>query len=200
MTFRAPRPAGWPDGPDFKGRDDAPVFYHHKRVEFDGGPGKDVRLKVSLEPTDLLEIAGTVLDDDGHPVGGAKVYLFTGDAKEETWLRTVHPDFTSSFKGDVSPDVVLSRTQTDKNGRWRFWTVRETGVGMPRGGPKTDWKSYCIGVEGPLKRHHKLVRGVTVPDDTLRCELTVRPDVAADEEKKARDGIDPFPAGAKEGR
>lgn len=173
VQFNAPRPRG----PGYGGigyyhidrRDTAPQFFHHKRLHLNPKTNGDIYLKVVLEPAELLEITGTVVDTDADPVPDANVYLLTGDAKEQTWLKTVNPPIFGEYE---THGILLATTCTNKNGKWRFWTVRENRS-LSMGSRKTDWSKYCIGVLVSNERD-VLVRNVVVPEEKIRKELTIR--------------------------
>lgn len=180
VTFRAPRPQrrgyyGTTKSFDIKyytvkGRDTAPQFFHHRRLDFVPKPVGQVRLNVVLEPTQLLELTGMVVDDRGDTIQGAKVHLFTGDARPETWLKTLNPVMTRGILPVY--DTVLNGTRTGNDGRWKFWTVREKGPGNPIGGWRADWTKYCVGVQAP-GGGSKLVRNIVVPKGRPRRQLTI---------------------------
>ena len=182
VTFRAPRPQrgelSWMtysfDSKYYpvKGREGAPQFFHHRRLSFQPDPKGEINLKVGLQPTQLLEFTGTVVDGNGQPSPDAQVHLFTGDANPETWLQTLHPPPGGDREGVPTPrNTVLNATRTDARGRWQFWAVRERGDAMVRGGLDTDWATHCIGVQAPGGRS-KLVRNIVVPKGQPRVELT----------------------------
>lgn len=178
VTFRAPRPktgTGISYGYDavaIESRENAPRFFFHRMVEVPPEPKDKVHLDVVLQPTDLLEIVGTVLDASGGPVSSAQVHLLTGEASPETWLDVVRPLRGNSLF--LAPRAtLLDSTRTDDAGRFRFWTVRENGEATPMGGRNTDWASYCVGVESSTAES-KLVRGIAVPEGAERREVTIR--------------------------
>lgn len=173
VQFNAPRPRT----PKYGGfgyyridrRDTAPQFFHHKRLHLKPKTYGNIDLKVVLEPAQLLEITGLVVDTDDNPVPDANVHLLTGDAKEQTWLKTVNPPIFGEYE---THGVLLATTETNKNGKWRFWTVRENRLLM-MGYQKTDWSKYCIGVFVSNERN-VLVRNVVVPEQRLHQELKIR--------------------------
>ncbi len=173
VQFNAPRPRT----PKYGGfgyyridrRDTAPQFFHHKRLHLKPKTYGNIDLKVVLEPAQLLEITGTVVDTNGEPVPDANVHLLTGDAKEQTWLKTVNPPIFGEYE---THGTLLATTETNKNGEWRFWTVREKPP-VRMGDQKTDWSKYCIGVLVSNERN-VLVRNVVVPEQRLHQELTIR--------------------------
>ncbi|MFB3893675.1 MAG: hypothetical protein ACE15C_16805 [Phycisphaerae bacterium] len=79
--------------------------------------------------------------------------------------------------------TTLGNTQTDKDGRWVIWTVRENGVASPVGGHDTDWVRFCIGVRPPRDGGRGvdpglLVRNTAIPDGRTSVEIPVRLDAA----------------------
>jgi protocatechuate 3,4-dioxygenase beta subunit len=177
VEFRAPRPqrgelCNWMYPFDsalyaVDQRETAPKFFTHKNVELEPQSAEQINLNVVLQPAKLLEITGTVIDPEGKAVQGAKVYLLTGDANEASWLEVVDPQPTGNIKRIMG--TKLAGTLADENGRWRFWTVQETGP-VYMGSRDTDWTKYCIGVQGP-DGLNRLVRDIVVPEDEDRRQL-----------------------------
>lgn len=183
VTFTAPRPgadfrSGWimypasrdgapdtqPAGPP-AGRD----WYRDRTVPFDVAPGRrDVGLDVALEPTDVVTVAGRAVDAGGEPVPGAAVYLFAGDAGDETWVEMVRPRLGG---GSIMThtDKMLTGGRADKAGRFRLFTLRSDA------GAEADGAAYSVGVladgHGP-----RLVKGVVVAAGQAELELTVSVD------------------------
>ncbi len=174
ITLRAPRPSSGPWRQyKVKTLEKAPPFYLHRRLAVQLQPGKGRDLEITLKATPLQRISGTVVSGEGKPVAGAKVHLFTGDANEQSWSRTVRPDpVVIDSRMIVIRDTVICGTRTGPDGRWAIWTVREDGVGSPIGGRRTDWTRYCVGVLGPGNRN-LLVRDVVVPEGANRIELLI---------------------------
>lgn len=171
ITLRVPRPSSGPWRQyKVKTLEKAPPFYLHRRLTLRLKPGKEHDLKLSLQPTQLLKISGRVVGAGGRPVADAPVLLLTGDAGEKTWLDILHPKIMGST--ELRHDTAIDSTRTDKDGRWTFWTVREDGGGSPFGGRETDWKRYCVGVEGP-KGKSLLVRDVVVPEGDNCTEFLI---------------------------
>ena len=174
ITFRSPRPNyGQWKRYEVKAIQGAPTFYLHQGLSVKLQPGEDQDLKITLKPTPLQRISGTVVDGTGRPVAGADVNLLTGDANEQTWIRTVRPQFRGGGSIDYSPrTTVIGGARTGPDGRWTIWTVREDGVGWPSGGNRTDWTRYCVGVLGPGNKN-LLVRDVVVPEGDSSVDLLV---------------------------
>jgi hypothetical protein len=166
LWVRGARPAAgavpvWgldPTWVEVKDRATAPAFYAHTFVPLPLMAG-DMPVKVALKRAELVEIGGVVKDGAGGVVAGAKVFVFTGDAKEETWVNTAVPKITGSFR--MVEDTLVATATTDREGRWRVWNVRGGERGSPRGMGKEDWDSYAVGVVAP-DQQHAFVKGVAV--------------------------------------
>ncbi len=182
ITYRAPRPGrgdAWGTTYSFDSkyyevtsRAKAPQFYDHRQLMPVLSQGRGAAIKVVLQPTRLLEITGRVVDAKDAPVADARVVLFTGDATLKAWRRRIDSWKRSTL--DIGPGVTsIGGAQTDKEGRWRFWTVRENGVATPIGGRRTDWTRFCVGVRIMKTNQLHLVRDIVVPKDNPRRELTI---------------------------
>jgi protocatechuate 3,4-dioxygenase beta subunit len=192
VTFMPPRPyrllgllGGVPEAAQ-KPDETEPQYYQYKRVKLEPKPGNDVNLAVTLESAQLLELTGTILDSQQRPVSGAKVYLFTGDATDATWLTAVPSFRDTGSRGEYFISAtLLNSAVADEHGHFKFLAVREKGEGMPMGGPNTDWKKYCVGVRSADSKRGKLVREVVVPEDKNQLDLTINlPDLALPDRSK----------------
>jgi protocatechuate 3,4-dioxygenase beta subunit len=173
VSFRTPRPStvSWITWSDRgKVEPDAPTFYEDLSVQFDAAPDKDVDLKVVLKPTDLLVLDGRVTDAKGEPVPGAKLYVFAGNAKEETWADQAVPrPRGEGSKLLVANDKMLAGETADKDGRFRLRVVRFDGEATPTG------TRFSVGVVMG-DRGVKLVKDVTLAEGMRQRELAIQLD------------------------
>ncbi|MCY2930443.1 MAG: carboxypeptidase regulatory-like domain-containing protein [Planctomycetota bacterium] len=158
LSLRAPRPghtgAGTPP--------EAPWFFH-RRVTLDPVADDDAQLKLSLEPTVLLRFAGRVTDARGAPVANARVWVFTGEADEETWQETIHPQTMMGRDWKVPrPGYNMGAVQTGPDGRWALTAVRERGTRpFEQGG--APWSRFCVGVVTSSGDKNVFVRDIAGP-------------------------------------
>ena len=150
--------------PDFGNRDLAPAFYAHQKITLKAA-ADPAALKITLAPVPLLEFRGTVTDAAGKPIPDAEVYLFTGDAKPDTWVMSTGRD---PREGPIHmPDLLLTSTKTDARGRYSLWAVREDPASPQRfplqGGTDRDHVRFAIGVYA--KERGTFVANLTVPKD-----------------------------------
>jgi protocatechuate 3,4-dioxygenase beta subunit len=172
MTFDSPRP-NWGPWTRYEVTDleSAPQFYLHRQLAFKPQTAEQRDVKITLTPTPLRRISGTIFDGSDRPVAGADVHLLTGDANEGNWMRTVRPQFGSTI--DISPRAtVICGTRSGPDGRWTCWTVRGDGVGGKTEGRHADWTRYCIGVLAPGGKN-LLIRDVVVPEASNTVELEI---------------------------
>jgi hypothetical protein len=141
LSLRAPRPAAVfaiVSNYSSKVVPDAPTYYRDATSSFDAKPNAELDLKITLEPTDLLILKGRVIDAEGRPVKGAKLFLFSGNASD-TWTDQAIPNFRGgSIK--ISEDRMLVSATTDADGKYQLKTVRFDGE-VTKAGTR-----YSIGV------------------------------------------------------
>lgn len=181
VTFLGPRPYGswrW----DFQDKSrfppDQPAagpYYQFKRVEYDSTPDRNVELKVTLEPAQVLTFRGRVFDRDHHPVAGAPVHLFAGIPIN--WHETVHPQRSS---GGIGHDLRLSSTKTSTDGKWLFQVVRETAESMRIAyGGSDDPKAFSVVVETPDGGDVNAMQHITVPEHGSEVQVDLALDIVA---------------------
>jgi hydroxyquinol 1,2-dioxygenase len=73
-----------------------------------------------------LEVSGCVQDLDGHPVADAEV--ITWQANAQGLYENQQPDLQPEFN-------LRGLFRTDAAGRFRYWTIRPCGYGVPDDGP-----------------------------------------------------------------
>jgi protocatechuate 3,4-dioxygenase beta subunit len=140
-----------------------------------------------MTPTPLEKIFGRVVDSKGRPVADAGVYLFTGDANDQTWVKTARPQFSSGTL-EVIRDTVICETRTDAKGRWTILAVRNSGAGSISVRYRPDWSKYCVGILGPGDRN-LLVHDVVVPEAGHAVELLIDLDARTSRTVATQPGI-----------
>jgi len=154
VYFLAPRPEGMnvinqmaKAVQDHEAFQDKTGFFHHKAIKYEIKPDRTLNMVVRLQPTDLIELGGVVHDSSGKTVSKARIAVFAGNAKKDTWLRTLNPDPTG---GELfAMDCVLCQTESDANGKWRVVMTRETaeGIQLAHWHRTEDPMRFSIGVE-----------------------------------------------------
>lgn len=105
-----------------------------------------------------VAIEGRIVDGDGKPVDDAVVEFWQANAQG----RYAHPDDTQNkplepaFKG-------FGRMMTDKNGTFRFTTIKPGRVPAPGGGLQAPHLNVTIFMRGLLKH---LITRMYFPDET----------------------------------
>lgn len=160
--------------PDFATPSLAPTFYAHQKITLNSA-ATPAALKITLAPVQLLEFHGTITDADGKPIPDAEVYLFTGDAKPDTWVMSTGRD---RHEGPIyMPDLLLTSAKTDVRGRYTLWAVREDPASPQRfplqGGTDRDYIRFAIGVYA--NERGKFTPNLAVPQDGV-LETTIRLD------------------------
>jgi protocatechuate 3,4-dioxygenase beta subunit len=149
------------------------VFYHHKKLNYNFEPQKDVELNVILEPSKLITLQGTVLYESGSPAANAVISLFTGNADKNTWLQTVHPD-VSGGRLVIITDCVICTARTDAKGHWKMVMAKETKEGIKLAyWQERDPNLFSIGVETPDKKT-VLIQDIIIDKDTTEKEINIK--------------------------
>lgn len=129
--------------------------------------GKELDLKIALKPTDLLTIDGGVTDAKGEPAKDVRLYLFAGNAKDETWKEQVLPSNHNRFIAIT--DKLITNATTDAKGRFTLRAVRFDGEATATG------TRYSIGIVADNKAV-KLVKDVVLPADGKQREVLIKLD------------------------
>ena len=144
-------------------------FVHHRQCQYNIEPDEDIELSVVLEPTELITLKGTVVCDNNSPAAGAAVSLFAGNAGQNTWLRTLHPNPS----GDYIRDSVIYKTKADEKGQWKIIMARETAEGMKLAfWAKNDPTLFSLGVEWP-NGQTALIRDIVINNKTAEKKIDV---------------------------
>jgi len=107
-----------------------------------------------------VDISGRIVDGDGKPMTDGIVEIWQADGKG----RYAHPesssDVASAFKG-------FGRTPTDREGRFRFRTIKPGRVPVPGGALQAPHISVMIFSRGLLKH---LCTRMYFPDESANAE------------------------------
>lgn len=112
-----------------------------------------------------VAIEGRIVDGDGKPVDDAVVEIWQANAQG----RYAHPDDTQdkplepAFKG-------FGRVMTDKNGTFRFTTIKPGRVPTPGGGLQAPHLNVTIFMRGVLKH---LITRMYFPDESANGDDSV---------------------------
>ena len=97
ISFYAPRPGGtilftgknqWIN--DIENYYEKIDFFHHYQKKYNIEPGKDIEINVTLEPTDLITLCGTVTDANNNFLENAEISLHIGNANPKDWFLALY--------------------------------------------------------------------------------------------------------------
>ncbi|GAG29199.1 unnamed protein product, partial [marine sediment metagenome] len=127
-------------------------YFLHKAVPVTASHNAEVELNPVLSPTDLVYFTGQVTDSAGEPAVQATLVLFAGNVPRRELLNEINPErrvFSSGIIHSPRRFVALSRTVTDKDGRYTMCVARESAESLGVGpfGATVDPTLFSLGVE-----------------------------------------------------
>jgi protocatechuate 3,4-dioxygenase beta subunit len=124
-------------------------YFLHKAVPVTASHKGEVELSAVLSPTELLYFTGQVTDSAGEPVAQANLMLFAGNVSPDRWLIEINPERRIGGIRGERTFAAVSRTVTDKDGRYTICVARESAESLSVGhfGAAVDPTLFSLGVE-----------------------------------------------------